>query len=333
MATVSLGDLAHSFMLRRQTVALKAQSQRLSTEMVTGLAADRGAKLGGDFATLGSIDASLARLESFKIAGNEAAGFSGALQSVLTLVDDLAGKTAPLLLTAGTAGTAPLIDPAGMTALQQFEAVMAALNTGFAGRSLLAGAETGKAAVVEAETILTAIETASSGATTAAELATAVNDWFDDPAGYAATAYLGGAALAPLSVGPTDEVTLAVTANDPAVRDTLKGLALAALLGRGVFPGESDQRGEVARLAGESLVQSQSTRTGLAAEVGLAEARIEAAAARNAAETTALKIARTELLGVDSYEAATLLETTKTQLETIYALTERISRLTLVDYI
>ncbi|MEH6775149.1 MAG: flagellar biosynthesis protein FlgL, partial [Cereibacter changlensis] len=99
------------------------------------------------------------------------------------------------MLTAGTAGTAPLIDPAGMTSLQQFKSVMAALNTGFAGRSLLAGMETGKAAVVEAETVLTAIETASLGATTAAELAIAVNDWFDDPAGYAATVYLGGAAL------------------------------------------------------------------------------------------------------------------------------------------
>lgn len=333
MPTVTLGDLAHSFMLRRQAVTLKAEAQRLSTEMVTGTAADTGRKLAGDFATLGGIDSSLARLQGFKQASDEAAAMASGIQSVLAVIDDLAGKTAPLLLTAGTAGTAPLIDPAGDTALLQFEAVVSSLNTTFAGRALLSGVETGSAAVVHAETILLAVEAASLGAASPEDLETAVNTWFDDPAGYASVAYLGGALLAPLGVGPTDRVSLGVTANDPAIRDTLKGLALGALLGRGVFAGDSDLRGRVARLAAESLIESQSGRTGLAAEVGTAEARIEAAAARNAAEKTALQIARVDLLGVDSYETATSLEAAQTQLETLYSLTERISRLSLMDYL
>lgn len=333
MPALTLGDLAHSFMLRRQTVALKAESQRLSTELVTGTAADTGKKLAGDFATLGGIDTSLERLEGYKMASDEGAAFAAGIQSVLGGIDDIAGKTAPLLLTAGTAGTAPLIDPAGDTALMQFEAIVSFLNTTFAGRSLLSGNEVGGAAVVDAETILLAVEAAAASATTAEDLEVAVANWFDDPAGYATVAYLGGGALAPLGIGPTDAVSLGATANDPAIRDTLKGLALGALLGRGVFAGDPDMRGRVARLAGESLIESQSGRTGLAASVGMAQARIEAAAARNAAEKTALQTARVDLLGVDGYETASMLEATQTQIETVYSLTERISRLSLVDYL
>ena len=63
MSMISLGDLAQSFMLRRQNTDLKSDLQRLTTEMTTGQATDIGRHIGGDYAPLAGIDASLARLQ------------------------------------------------------------------------------------------------------------------------------------------------------------------------------------------------------------------------------------------------------------------------------
>ena len=68
------------------------------------------------------------------------------------------------------------------------------------------------------------------------------------------------------------------------------------------------------------------------AEIGSAQAHIENASARNAAEKTALEISRNELVAVDPYETATRLEAVRNQLDTLYALTVRMSRLSLAEY-
>ena len=44
MGLVSLGDMAQSFMLRRQNVALKSDLQRLSSELTTGRVVDTAAR-------------------------------------------------------------------------------------------------------------------------------------------------------------------------------------------------------------------------------------------------------------------------------------------------
>lgn len=70
------------------------------------------------------------------------------------------------------------------------------------------------------------------------------------------------------------------------------------------------------------------TRAGL----GAVENRIEEATARNSAERTATSMARLELVGADQFETATRYENTRAQLESLYAITVRSSRLSLVEY-
>ena len=57
------------------------------------------------------------------------------------------------------------------------------------------------------------------------------------------------------------------------------------------------------------------------------------ASARNGAETSALEIARTDILAIDPYRTATELQSTETRLETLYTLTARLSRLSLSEYL
>ncbi len=333
MSSVSLGDLAKSFMLRRHNVSLKQDLQRLTTELTTGKVSDTAQHVSGDLMQLSGIDGSLARLKGFNAITNEAGVFASAMQTALGTIDGLSSELSSSLLIA-TAGAADgRIDAVGAEARQKLETALSVLNTRFGDRSLFAGVQTSNSAVAGVETVLTALDTAVSGAVSAADVETAVSAWFDDPAGYAATGYLGGGKLAPLAIGAGEATQLDITANDPAIRGNLKALATAAMLSRGVLAGQPEARKDLARRAGSALLENQTDRTYLAARLGVAEAQIGSAATRNANELASLQIARNDIVSADPYETASKLEETQTQLEKIYTITARLSRLSLVDYL
>lgn len=333
MSLVSLGDMAQSFLLRRQNVALKSDLQRLSTEMTTGRVVDTSARVSGDLVPLSGIDASLARLKGYESVAKEAALFTGAMQTTLGVIDDMSSDLSASLIAAAGSVSSPLVDMAGKDARQRFDTAISALNTRFGDCSLFAGTATTGAATVNADTMLQALDATVAGITSAADIETAVAAWFDAPTGFAAQAYVGGGSLAPLSIAPGEQAVVDITAADPAIRVTLKGLAMAALLDRGVLSGQPDERRDLARLAGVSLLQSQTDRAHLSARLGTVEGQIGTAMARNSAETTALQIARSDIVAADPFETASKLEETQAQLEKIYAITARMTRLSLMDYL
>lgn len=333
MSMISLGDLAQSFMLRRQNTDLKSDLQRLTAEMTIGQATDIGRKVGGDYAPLAGIDASLARLQGFKATTSEAALLTGAMQTVLGTVESMASSLGPQLLAASSAGTTTQINAVGGEARQKLETAVALYNTDISGRALFAGAGTDGNAMIDVAALLATLDTEIIGATSALDIETRVTAWFDAPTGYAAAGYLGQGPLSPLAIAPGETADLGFTAANPGIRDTLKGLAMAALLDRGALAGNVQARADLARRAGENLVNSQTSRADMAARLGTVEGQIEAASTRNSAETSALQIARNGITGVDPYETASKLEATRQQIETLYALTARISRLSLVDFL
>ena len=73
--------------------------------------------------------------------------------------------------------------------------------------------------------------------------------------------------------------------------------------------------------------------TQLAAKVGVSESRIDTAQSRNAADLLTLEMAEAELVTSDPYRTAAELEAVQTNLETVYAITARLSRLTLTDFL
>ncbi|AZB62282.1 flagellar biosynthesis protein FlgL [Cereibacter sphaeroides] len=333
MSAVSLGDLARTFLLRRQNAALKADVQRLSTEVVTGVAADVRQKTGGDLSALQAIDGSLTVLAARASATGEAASIASALQTGLARLDGLASDMSMKLLSVGNNATAMTTDQLGEEAEEAFRTAVATLNTRVGDRSIFAGTRPQQAAVLDADTILTALDTVIAGATTAADVQTAIEAWFDDPSGYSALAYTGGGRPASVTIATGETVALEVTADSSAIRDSLKGLALAAMLNRGALSGAPSERVSLGERAGSALLQGQTARVDLGARLGRAEARIHSATISNAAEVTSLQMARKELLGTDEYETATLLKATQAQLETLYNLTARLSQMSLTDYL
>jgi flagellar hook-associated protein 3 FlgL len=333
MATTTFGDLAQSAAFRRHSLALQREITARSAEVTTGRVADPARTQRGDLSTLAAIETSLARMAAFETATAEAETLAASTQRVLETLDTLASDFAPTLLSAGSGGAPGLGTAVAAEARARFDSALSALNTRLGDRTLLAGVETGAPAVADAETILAALDAAVAGAAGVGEVIDRVSDWFDAPSGFAATGYLGGAAATGIAVSADDRVGLAVTAADPAIVATLKGLAIGAMLGRAGVPDQPADRSALTRAAGETLVGAQTDRTTLAARIGTAEGRIAAAATRNAAERSAMELSRAGILGADEYDSATRLERAQTQIETLYAVTARLSRLSLTDFL
>jgi flagellar hook-associated protein 3 FlgL len=333
MSKDSLGDMAQTFSLRKQNFALKAMVQRMSSEMTTGQVSDPAVAVRGDFRPLIAIDASLRRIEGYRAATTETAAYTAAMQNVLANVQEMTSAMTPALLTASNSAQAAHINGVGIDAAQKFGSAVALFGTRMGDRAIFAGVDTTGNALARPETILAALQTAAAGATTAADVEAAVTAWFNDPAGYATQGYLGGAPLSPVAIAPGETAEIGITAADPAIRDTLKGLALAALLDRNVLAGDVTERADLAKRAAGALMATSTARSDVAARVGSAEERIAAAASRNSAETLALRIARSDILGVDPYEASAALTDAQTKLETLYSVTARMSRFSLVDFL
>jgi flagellar hook-associated protein 3 FlgL len=332
MSRISVGDASLTSILRRQGAALKEDVQRASSEVVTGKQADLGAALRGDFSPLLAIDASLSRLAAYHSTTQDAAFQAQAMQTSMATLNGLAGDISTTLMRSVDFLTPAQVNTVAADARGRLATAIGALNAQAGGRAIFAGVETGRTPLGSADDMLTALQLAAAGATTAGQVDAAVRGWFADPLGYGAF-YQGGAALSPVAIAPGEAADLPVTALDPAFRDTLTGFAMAALLDRGVLTGDIEGRADLAQRAGLMLLGSQDQRTLLAARIGSVEAQIAAANVRNVAEDSALTILRSDVGAVDPYEAASRLQTVQAQLESLYLITSRVQRLSLAEYI
>lgn len=332
MTRISVGDASLTNILARQGADLRGQVQRASQEVATGKHSDIGATLRGDFSPLLAIDASLSRLSAYKANTTDAAFQTAAQQSAIAGLSQLASGISTTLLGAKNFSTPAQIDTLGADAKGRLASAIGLMNTQASGRAVFSGAATDTVPLGSVEDMLTALQTAATGATTAGQVSAAVNGWFADPLGFG-TFYQGSTALSPAPIAPGETADLSTTAMDQALRDTLAGFAMAALIDRGVLAGDPTERGRLAQQAGQQLISTEDARTTLQARIGTVEAQIEAARTRNGAEETSLGVLRSDIGSVDPYEAATRLQTIQSQLESLYLVTARVSRLSLAEYL
>lgn len=334
MAAISTGDMARSLMLQRNLTAAKADVARHSAELATGRVADAGRALAGDYGALAAVEASLARIDGWSRAGAEAETALGAMQAALEAMGSGADAMAGALMVAFGTGDPRLLGHALAEGRSRLEGAVAALNVRLADRSLFAGAAGSGPALAGADAMLEGLRSAMSAAQTPEAALAALDHWFDGPDGFVVAGYLGSDVPAgPYALAPGDVLSIGVTAADPGLRATLKPLALATLLSEGLFAGDAGARDRLARAAAEGLMAGAGAHAGVAARLGVMEERVAAAQARNGAEGSALTMARARLVEADPYAAATALEAAQTRLETLYAVTARLSRLSLVDFL
>ena len=334
MSSVSIGDIAQQLMLRRHNFNLKTEMQQLTQELTTGQRADLADALTGDYSYLSDIERSLITLDGYKLATTEADLFSQTIQDTLGRAQELTSDLASNLLTASNSPLNTVQSVAAGDAENAFESLVIAFNSDVGGRSLFSGAATNRAPLVDAQTMLNDLRTAASGAATVSDLIAAVDAWFYNAGGdFETTAYLGSSSdISPFQLGDSESVGFSLRADSTEVRDLLRNTALAALAADPALGLNNLEQKTLLREAGESLMTAQTSLTGVRADLGFVQERIESAEARNSAARTSLEMAKSELVAVDQYDAATRLENVQFQLETLYTMTVRLSKLSLMDY-
>ncbi|MEL6519596.1 MAG: flagellin [Pseudomonadota bacterium] len=334
MTVASLGDLAHSFVMRRQTTQLKNEVVTIVQELASGQSSDLANQVRGDLNPLTSIEHDLSRLEAFNSSTTESALFATTLQSTLGVVQDVTQELAAAFVTTGSSRNGALLETAGTNAYETFKTAIAALNASVGGRSLLSGAATDTSPMASADDILDALEIAVASATTPNGVIAAAGAWFSATGDYDTIAYQGSATpLAPIPIGDGREANFSITALDDRIKETLKPLAMAALVDRGTLTLDVQEQLELIGEAGLELSAAQSGLSALRGDVGAIEATIEDARQSNETEIFGLEFARAEITEIDPYERATQLESAQSQLEALYAITARLSRLSLSDYL
>jgi flagellar hook-associated protein 3 FlgL len=330
----SIGDLASHLSLRHHNARIADDLERLSTALGTGRVSDLTERVNGNFRPLATISHSLELLERFADNAMEAGLRAETSQSALSRVQVSSETTLSILVTFGNTGGAIELGAAIREGAIAFGDSVAALNTTSAGESLFAGIATDSAALAPAETILEELALLVAGETTAAGIYTIVTDYFTaDGGGYETSAYLGDAtARGAVRVGDGVTVRPDTTALDPAIRDALVPLAALALIDKTATPGTETRR-EIALLARDDLLSANLGLTVLRANIGASQDRIATQETANAAEISALEIARSEITDADPYDTAIELEAVTTQLELLYTLTGRLSSLNLMNFL
>ncbi|MGJ8609941.1 MAG: flagellin [Octadecabacter sp.] len=335
MPSVTTGDMRQHFLTSRLNTSLKTDLNTLVQELTTGEASDLTAHLRGSQSSLAGLDRQIELLGRFSQANTETGQMLSLMQTALSGVNSQRETASTHMLTISDASTPSQLSESAIVARSSFEAVVSNLNLRSSDRAMFGGNDLETNPLADADVMLDALRSAISGLTTADDIETAIDTWFDTPGGgFETVGYLGDPnGTMSRMTGANEAVDISVRADDSAIRDTLKALAKGALSSETAFGLDVDVQQELQMQSAVDLLSTASDVVGLQASLGFAQGRVEEGSVRTSAQESSYGIARNELVSVDQYETASDLQSVQLQLETHYTLTARLSRLSLTEYL
>ncbi|MFP1646644.1 hypothetical protein [Pontitalea aquivivens] len=329
------GDSAKGYHLRRHNAALKEVMHSLSNELATGVKSDIGSALSGDFAKIVNVEHSLTSIKSFIFSANEAQQLAEAMQASLAALQSLISEIFPTLVSSSMSSSV-IVDAKSVGSKDHFADAISILNKSTAGRYIFSGVASTTPPLKEFDVIFSSLKEKVSGTTNVEDFLSAVSHWFDAPegeGGYMDAAYQGGESLKSFAVSAGERIAIDLTAASPKLRKALSGLAISALISEGAFENDPESQSKLLQVAGEKLAGSEVDIIGVRSEIGVSAATLHRNLTRNLSERSGLELARGALISVDPYDVTTALQAAQVQLETVYTLTSRLSRLSLLEFL
>ena len=329
-----VSDLAGSWSMRRTQGEVKMQTIIASEELTTGLKDTQKIANAGDVGRVFAIDRELSGIERYGQAMAAGRVRLDATQSSLATIRTTAQEVTLGVLSLLEADSFKSTEIQAAGAVPALRSVVTMLNGEIAGHSLFSGATIDRAPLKDGDEILADIEAIMAAAPDVATAQADIDFYFDDPAGgFATSAYSGSANDAPdISLAKGDTIAMTVRADTEALRDTMKNLAIIGAVANGTFAGTRKEQKELMLAASQDALQVNDQLVKLQERVGYDQERLERASTRNQAERMRLNIARTELTGADPYEAAGRFQELEAQMEKIFAITVKMSDLSLINY-
>lgn len=334
MTLPSIGDLAQSLSMRRHNALLRADFQRLTSEISTGQHSELTSAVGGGFRPLAGLESSLAQLSGYEQASQQAVLLTDGLQAVLEQVNSRSGEIAPRLLSGANSGNNELLSASSKTAKVELESVVSAFNTQVAGRTLLAGEAIDTVPLSSAADIFSGATAAVAGLTTETDISTALETWFASGGGFEINHYNGSATPASaIVIDEGVEVVEPLTALDENIKATLKGFVMAAMVSENTNALSSEERGKLAAASAETLIEASTALIAQQGRIGANQSMLETRLTEIGSERHGVEMARSAIIAIDPYEAATELQNIESSLELLYTMTARMSRLNLADFL
>ena len=335
MINGTLSDYATFLRHTREIQSLRSSMETIGTELATGLKADLSEDGGGLVGAIFGIDRDIQRLDRVTFGLNRADTEATSAQAALGLVSDVTGSLGLNLSAAISRGDATSTLILQGEASQTLDAVFGALNTTIAGRSLFAGTGTDGPALTGANTLRTDIAAIVAAAPDAATAFADIDAYLNDPGGPFETTIYSGTTDDQIGVMLPDGTRAQVPprADDPAFRNVLGVLAGLAAISETSFGGNTPEQRSFAAEAAGRLIEANSDVITLRAFLGQSEERIAGGLSEAEAEISVLRRARNDLAARDPYEAATEFTNLEGQLQTLYAVTARLSSLSLTNYL
>lgn len=327
-------DSARHLMLKRSSVKLRDTVSRLTSELASGEVSDKTQTLKGALGHLAYIENSISLMKQNLSTAKFASTILEAQQSVVSNLGKISQDLAhDLTISAQTPDTLLLHD-ARARAESGFRQVTALLNTKVAGRYLFSGTSGDVRPFADPDLIMNALVSSLPPYSSAADIKTHVENWFNVGGDFETVAYLGEDATSiPLDLGNQNALRFDVTGKNPAMRATLAGLALGAI-GEHLIPTTTEPvKRELLAMSANLLFASDTARVALQSSIGAKEAQVSEARTSAEARSTILQIARNDLLASDPYDVATALEAATQKMDALYLVTARLSRLSLTEYL
>ncbi len=332
MKSVGPPTLLSAQRLASASASLRRQSETARIELATGRIADLPAALGGRIGEASSLRAALEAISVRRQGLSQADLIAAVTQRALADINEGARSIATDALAANGRGDNAALSTAALEARSRVEAAFSSLNTKVAGQFVFSGDATDRAALAGADQLLADVEAIYAGAATAADFDTALDFYFNDAAGgFRTTIYQGGAGTAPtIEIAGGERGAFSARADDPAIRDVLRGLAVIAAAG-GAPP--SALRDGALSSAGAAGLGGAEGVIALRTEIGVDERRAAEALTGLEDEEAALTEAYNAATARDPLDAATRLQALEAQLNASLLATSRLSQLTLANFL
>lgn len=334
MNYASLGDGVRQFQQARQILSIKTNLNTLVNELSSGEKSDKMKATNGDSSRFSAIDNRLKVLSSQAFVAKETQLTLSATQTALNNFDAQRGALADQLLPITPDSPDFQVTQAAAAGRSRLDGLVSTLNTKLGDDSLFAGTAFDQAALTSSDAMLADIVTQIGAATDTATILSTVDTWFDDPAGgFAALGYTGDTgAQQQKRLDGDSKIAIEARADDDGIKSVLKGAVIAALVDD--IPG-LDKSVKVSLLfeAGLQLQSAASDVAGIQGRLGYAEEEVERISVAQSAEQAALNTARNLITQADPFDTASELQAVQLQLETHYAMTARLSRLSLSEYL
>jgi flagellar hook-associated protein 3 FlgL len=203
--------------------------------------------------------------------------------------------------------------------------IFGALNVRYGERYLFAGDATATQPLPNPEDLLSQLRTIADGAATPADFASAIDTYFNDPAGGWQQSIYRGA--------DTASDPDAITASNPAIVEIISGLAVLALADPiNNPPVLLSLNPDVVDAAADRVSSGTVTLTNVRSELGVKQEQIRADQKLLDIEETIVTTAFNSLTARDQFEAASALKILESNLEASYLLTSRLASLSLLNF-